>query len=178
MNNSFGKRIIPANDKARLKALDSYQILNTLPEGFFNNLALIVAKSFDTPIALISLVGKDEVFFKANHGMPGVTHTDRGISLCSLAILDNHPTVFKDAEKEPCLLANPLVAGEFGLKFYAGAPITTPDGFNIGTVCIVDKQPRSFSNSEQELLTSFAASAMDAIIERKKNIVASGQLTS
>ncbi|MGZ8536890.1 MAG: GAF domain-containing protein [Flavisolibacter sp.] len=172
MNNSFGKPIIPSNDKERLKALDSYQILNTLPEGFFNNLAHIVAKSFDTPIALISLVGKEEVFFKANVGMPGITNTDRGISLCSLAILDPHPTIFEDAEKELCLLSNPFVAGEFGLKFYAGAPIVTPDGFNIGTVCIIDKLPRSFSHSEQELLTSFAASAMDAIIERKKNMVA------
>src|SRR5687767_6651357 len=122
MTNSFGKDIIPKNEEIRLKTLESYKILNTLPEGFFNNLAHIVAKTFDTPIALISLVGKDEVFFKANVGMPNVTHTDRGISLCSLAILDNDPTVFEDAEKEPCLLSNPLVAGEFGLKFYAGAP--------------------------------------------------------
>lgn len=171
MTNTFGKDIIPKNEAKRIKALESYQILNTLPEGFFNNLAHIIAQSFDTPIALISLVGKEEVFFKANVGMPGVTHTDRGISLCSLAILDDNPTIFEDAKKEPCLMANPLVAGEFGLKFYAGAPIITPDGYNIGTVCVVDKKPRTFSEQEQELLVSFASSAMDAIIERKKNMV-------
>ena len=171
MNNTFGKPIIPDNDEERLKALDSYDILGSLPEGFFNNLAHIIARTFDTPIALISLVDKEKVFFKANVGMPGVEYVDRGISLCSLAILDNEPTIFEDASKEPCLLSNPLVAGDFGLKFYAGAPIITPDGYNIGTVCVVDKKPRSFSEREQELLVQFSQSAMQAIIERKKNMV-------
>jgi GAF domain-containing protein len=171
MNNTFGKPIIPINEEERLEALESYEILNTLPEGFFNNLAHIIARAFETPIALVSLVDRDQVFFKANVGMPGTTHVDRGISLCSLAILDNDPTIFHDAVKEPCLMSNPLVAGEFGLRFYAGAPIITPDGFNIGTVCVVDKKPRSFSELEQELLVQFAQSAMDAIIDRKKNMV-------
>ena len=171
MKNTFGIPIIPANEEKRLKALDSYEILNTLPEGFFNNLARIVAKTFDMPIALISLVGKNEVFFKANVGMPGETNVDRGVSLCSLAILSEEPTIFEDATKEPCLLANPLVAGDFGLKFYAGAPIVTPDGYNIGTVCVVDKKTRAFSEADQELLVQFSESAMNAIIERKKNMV-------
>ena len=127
MNNTFGKSIIPGNEVERLKALRSYNILHTLPEGFFNNLAHIIAKTFDTPIALISLVDEEEVFFKANVGMPGTEYVDRGVSLCSLAILDNQPTIFEDATNEPCLLANPLVAGNFGLRFYAGAPIITPE---------------------------------------------------
>ena len=163
--------IIPSNDENRLKALRSYDILHSIPEGFFNKLAAIVAKTFDTPIALISLVDKEQVFFKANVGMQGTAYVDRGMSLCSLAILDNEPTVFENATKEPCLLANPLVAGEFGLRFYAGAPIVTPDGYNIGTVCVVDKQPRPFSEEEKELLKDFADTAMDAIVERKKNLI-------
>jgi GAF domain-containing protein len=171
MINSFAKPIIPDNEEDRLQALGYYEIVDTLPEGFFNNLAHIIARSFETPIALVSLVDREQVFFKANVGMPGTTHVSRGVSLCSLAILDDEPTIFEDATKEPCLIANPLVAGEFGLRFYAGAPITTPDGFNIGTVCVVDKQPRSFSELEQELLVQFAKSAMEAIIDRKKNMV-------
>lgn len=171
MNNTFGKNIIPVNENERVRALESYKILHTLPEGFFNNLAQIIAKTFDTPIALISLVDKEKVFYKANVGMPGTDYVDRGISLCSLAILDNEPTIFEDTTKEPCLLSNPLVAGEFGLRFYAGAPIITPDGFHIGTVCVLDRKPRSFSDTEQELLVQFSHSAMDAITERKKNIV-------
>ena len=173
MNNTFGKQIIPDNEEDRLHALRSFDILDTLPDGFFNNLVHIIAKTFDTPIALISLVDKEQVFFKANVGMPGVKYVDRGISLCSLAILEDEPTIFEDASKEPCLLANPLVAGEFGLRFYAGAPIITPDGYNIGTVCVVDKKPRAFTYLEQELLTQFSKSAMEAIIERKNNIFVS-----
>lgn len=170
MDNSFGKPIVPANDEERLKALKAYEILNTAPEGFFNNLAHIVARSFDTPIALISLVDKEEVFFKANVGMEDTRHVSRGLSLCSLAVLDPEPTVFENALDEPCLLANPLVAGSFGLRFYAGAPIVTPEGYNIGTVCVVDREPRSFSDLDRGLLKRFADSAMDAIIKRKESI--------
>ena len=170
MNNTFGKPIIPANEAERLKEVDSYNIFHKIPEGFFNKLAHIIAETFNTPIALVSLVGKDEVFFKANVGMEGTESVDRGVSLCSLAVLDNDPTIFEDALIEPCLLSNPLVAGDFGLRFYAGAPITTPGGYHIGTVCVVDKSPRSFSEEDRELLVQFAASAMQALEERKKNL--------
>ena len=171
MKNTFGKVIIPVNDEKRIEALKSYQILDTPPEGFFDKLAQIIAKTFDSPIALVSLVDKEQVFFKANEGMPGVSYVDRGVSLCSLAVLDNTPTIFEDATTEPCLLTNPLVAGEFGLRFYAGAPIITPDGFNIGTVCVVDKKPRPFSKEDEELLKLFAKAAMDAIEDRRKNLI-------
>lgn len=167
MYNSFDRPIIPPNEADRLEALKSYNILHSAPEGFFNNLANIIAKSFDTPIALISLVDAEEVFFKANVGMEGTQYVPRGISLCSLAILEPEPTIFENAEEEPCLLANPLVAGEFGLKFYAGAPITTPEGFHIGTVCVVDKKPREFNDLDKDLLVKFADSVMQSIIERR-----------
>ncbi len=170
MENSFGISIIPGNEQARLLSLQSYNILDTEPEKDFNNLALLVARCFKAPIALISLVDKERVFFKANVGMPGNQNVSRGISLCSLAILENDLTIFEDALKEPCLLANPLVAGDFGLRFYAGAPITTPDGFNIGTVCIVDKNPRSFCDNDKDLLSRFADVAMNAIEKRRQSI--------
>ena len=171
MNNSFGKNIIPANEAARLQALHEYQMVDSAPELFFNNLAHIVAQCFQAPIALVSLVDEEQVFFKANAGMPGTNKVPRGISLCSLAILDHHPTIFQDTLEEPCLLANPLVAGEFGMRFYAGAPIITPEGFAIGTVCVVDKKPREFSETDQELLVLFASSVMEAMQDRKKDRV-------
>ena len=169
MLNTFGKDIIPTNDEERLEVLHSYKIVGSQPEVFFNNLAHIMADCFKTPIALISLVDKEQVFFKANVGMKD-NYVPRGISLCSLAVLDPLPTVFTDALKEPCLLSNPLVAGEFGLRFYAGAPITTPDGYHIGTVCIVDKQPRNFSAIDEDLLVGFADAAMEAFLKRKQSI--------
>jgi GAF domain-containing protein len=170
MDNTFGKSIIPTNDEDRLRSLQSFNIVDSEPELFFNNMAQIIAQSFGTPIALISLVDKEHVFFKANVGMEGTEYTSRGVSLCALAILDPEPTIFEDALKEPCLLANPLVAGEFGLRFYAGAPIITPDGYNIGTVCVVDKTPRSFGEIDKDLLSRFATTVMEAIIERKVRI--------
>ncbi len=104
--------------------------------------------------------------------MPGVNNVPRGTSLCSLAILQEKPTVFKDAENEPCLLANPLVAGSFGLKFYAGAPLITSDGHNIGTVCLIDKKPRDFTEKEMEMLEDLAAVVMDEIEIRLASIKA------
>lgn len=171
MQNVFNKNIIPSNEVARLKSLRSYQILDSTPELFFNNLAQIIAQCFQSPIALISLVDSDQVFLKANVGMDGTRHVPRGISLCSLAIMEQEPTIFQDTLKEPCLLANPLVAGEFGMRFYAGAPIVSPEGFAIGTVCVVDKKPRKFSDMDQDLLVLFAGSVMEAIADRRQNLV-------
>lgn len=168
MINSFGRPIIPVNDEERVTALHSYHILHTEPEMFFNNLASIMAQCFEVPIALVTFVDKEQVFFKANVGMNGTTYFPRGISLCSLVILEDEPTIFENTLDEPCLLANPLVAGELGLRFYAGAPLVTDEGYNIGTVCVVDKQPRSFSDSEKDLLKRFAQAVMESMAERRK----------
>lgn len=167
MTNTFDKEIIPVDEAKRFSALQSYAVLDGYPDKFFNEQASIIAKVFHAPIALISLVGNEHVEFKGNFGMEGTTIVDRGISLCSLAILDDNPTVFEDATKEPCLLNNPLVAGEFGLQYYAGAPITTKDGFKIGTVCVLGKHPRKFTTDEIQLLSMFADSAMRELEARR-----------
>lgn len=164
MQNTFiGVNLIPENDAERISKLQEFEILDTPPEGAFNHIAAMAARMFNVPIALVALVDEERVWFKANVGMEGVENVDRGISLCSLAILTDGPTVFPDAVNEPCLLANPLVRGNFGLRFYAGAPLTTSDGYNLGTLCIVDKQPREFSESDQKLLSQLAGIVMDEI---------------
>lgn len=163
MRNTFGKDIIPPNEAARLAALHRYEILDTPPEGAFNKIATLAQSIFKVPIALVSLVDRERVFFKANAGMGTMRSTDRGVSLCSLAILQEGATVFEDAPEDPCLLHNPLVAGDFGLRFYAGAPITTYDGYRIGTVCIVDHTPRSFSDEQRAMLEQLASLVMDEL---------------
>lgn len=163
MDNTFGMNIIPENDQERIAVLRRYKILDTPPERAFDNVAQLAARIFHVPIALISLVDTEKVFFKANIGMETVKSSDRGSSLCSLAILHPEVTIFEDTLKEPCLLANPLVAGDFGLKFYAGAPLITPDGFMIGTFCIKDKKTRSFSKQDEEILKDLAKIVMDEI---------------
>ncbi|MCX2477636.1 ATP-binding protein [Pedobacter sp. MC2016-15] len=161
MDNTFGKNIIPENEHERIAALKRYKILGSPAENAFDHVAKLAAKIFAVPIALVSMVDTEEVFFKANVGMGKVRTTPRGISLCSLAVLDPEVTVFEDARIEPCLLANPLVAGEFGLQFYAGAPITTPDGMLIGTLCVVDKKPRTFSTQDRAILANLASIVID-----------------
>lgn len=173
MKNTFSIPIIPTNDEERLKALYRYEILDTPPEGAFNHVAELAVKIFNVPIALISLVDRERVFFKANVGMPGVSNVGRGLSLCSLAVLQKEePVVFENAEKEPCLLANPMVAGSFGLRFYAGAPLITIDGFNIGTLCLVDKKVRKFSEEDRKMLQDLAAIVMDEMEIRISSIKA------
>lgn len=163
MENTFGVPIIPFNDLQRIAALRRYEILDTMPEQSFTNIAQLASSFFNAPIALISLVDTTRVFFKANVGMGNTRYAERGKSLCSLAVLKNQPTVFEDAAAEPSLLSNPLVAGEFGLRFYAGAPLVSSDGFNIGTLCIIDKAPRRFDATQVRQLEQFAAIAMHDI---------------
>lgn len=156
MENTFGRNIIPQNEQQRLENLKKYNILYTQSEPVFDELAALTAATFDMPIALINFVDKDNVWTKA--GQEGEQHynVERGASLCALAILKDQVTIYEDALKERCLLANPYVAGENGLRFYAAAPIGTREGFNIGVVCIVDSKPREFGAEDQTKLESIA----------------------
>ena len=163
LKNTFGKEIVPKNDDARIAALYRYEILDTPPEGAFEKIATLAQSIFNVPIALVALVDKERVFFKANRGMGDTKSVHRGISLCSLAVLQDGVTVFENAPEDPCLLHNPLVAGSFGLRFYAGAPIITHDRYRVGTVCIVDHTPRSFSEEQQNILAQLAALVMDEL---------------
>jgi PAS domain S-box-containing protein len=170
MENTFGKNIIPDNDNERVEALKRYKILDTPPEHAFDNVARLATQIFNVPISLISLVDAEQVYFKANVGMGDIRTTPRGVSVCSLAVLDQEVTVFENAPAEPCLLTNPNVAGSFGLKFYAGAPLTTADGFRIGTLCIIDKTPRKFDGQSRAIMQSLAKIVMDEIELRLSSI--------
>lgn len=179
--NTFGKKIIPDDDDARLRALYRYEILDTPSEGAFDKIARIAQAVFKVPIALVALIDKDKVFFKANVGMGKTRYVDRGISLCSLAIMEDGVTVFENAPQDPCLLHNPLVAGSFGLKFYAGAPIINHEGYRIGTVCIVDHKPRTFPQDQRAILEQLAALVMDELelrLSARKALAAQNDMLS
>lgn len=152
MENTFGRTIIPQNEDERLANLEKYKILYTKSEPIFDQLAAVAATMFSVPLAMINFVDKDQVWTKANQEGETGNEVERGTSLCSLAILKDDLTVFENTLIEPCLMSNPLVAGESGLRFYAAAPIATPEGFNIGAICIVDMQPRVFSEDDQKKL--------------------------
>lgn len=127
--NTFGINIVPDDEGTRPDAFKRYRSTDTPSE---DGMAGLAAKIFNVPISLLSLVDAETVFFKANVGMRKARETSRGSSLGALAILDKEVSVFEDALKATCLLANPNVTGDFGLRFCAGAPLTTHDGFLIG----------------------------------------------
>ncbi len=150
----------PEREEARLAALRRYDILDTPPDGSFDHIAQIAAKLFDVPIAIVSLVDHDRIWFKARHGID-VEQIGRDPGLCASAILQNDPYVLTDASCDPRSLANPLVAGEFGLRFYVAAPLRTSDGHNLGTLCVIDQSARAVSEAQISQLEFLAAVVVD-----------------
>ena len=143
-------------ENGRLKALHRYKILDTPPDGAFDHVVSIVARVFNMPIALVTLVDKDRIWFKAKHGLEGIDQIPREPGLCASAILSDEIYLVENALEDPRTLANPLVSGSFGLQFYASKPLRTRDGYNIGNLCIIDKKPRYLSNEQMMLLEDFA----------------------
>lgn len=152
--------LIPSNEEDRLLALSRYQVVGTAPESLFDDLAALTAKLFRAPIALVSLVEEDSVWFKANFGLPDAERVRRAESLCSVAVLHDKTTVFESLSTHPCTLIEPTVQQALHLEFYAGHPLQTPDGFNIGSLCVIDHQARAFSPDEQELLKQLATTVL------------------
>jgi GAF domain-containing protein len=151
---------MPVNEHERINALKKYRLLDTPPDGSFERLTQLAATLFNVPIAIISLVDSDRIWFKSHYGLP-ISQIDREPGLCASAILSNNTYVVEDAKKDPRTLANPLVAGDFGLRFYAAAPLQTEENYNLGTLCIIDKQPRTFTKEQQSVLKQLAAIVMD-----------------
>ena len=164
------------HESARMDAVRRYDILDTPPDGAFDRIAAVAAQLFDVPIAIVSVVDTDRIWFKAHHGLD-VTQIDREPGLCASAILQDDLWVVTDARVDPRTLANPLVAGEFGLRFYAGAPLTTHDGFNLGTLCVIDHAPREVTEDEARLLTELADVVVDELELRRsaRDAVASAE---
>jgi GAF domain-containing protein len=149
-------------EKERVQTLKRYEILDTPADGTFDRLAALASKIFNVPIAIISLVDHDRIWFKSHEGLD-INEIDRTPGLCSSAILSDELYIVEDARKDPRTLANPLVAGEFGLQFYAAAPLKTKNGFNLGTFCLIDKKKRYLNTQQQQMLEDLAAIVMDEI---------------
>jgi two-component sensor histidine kinase len=154
--------IIPANEPQRMAAVKRYEILDTPADGSFDRITSIAARRFNVPISIISIVDNDRIWFKSHHGLDA-KQIDREPGLCASAILKPEPHILLDASKDVRSLANPLVAGDFGLRFYAGVPLNTSDGHNLGTLCVIDKEPRPITEEQIEDLKDLAAMVMDQL---------------
>lgn len=159
---------IPADDAARLAALRECEILDTEPEALFDDLATLAAKVCETPIALVSLVDETRQWLKCRIGCE-FRETPRDDAFCSHAILSNSPLVVPDATHDPRFRANPLVAGDTGIRFYAGVPLVLRDGFRVGTLCVIDKAPRTLT-SEQLQTLAVLARQVSSLLEQRRRI--------
>ena len=153
---------LPLSEAKRLAAVRRYDILDSPPDGAFDRITALAARRFGVPIAIISIVDEDRIWFKSHHGLP-VEQIDRKPGLCASAILHDTPYLVEDARIDPRSLANPLVAGDFGLRFYAAVPLTTSDGYNLGTLCVLDKEPRPIDPALIEDLKDLASIVMDQL---------------
>ena len=148
------------SEAQRLAAVRRYDILDTPPDGAFDRITAMAAELFAVPISIISLVDHDRIWFKSHHGLD-VQQIGREPGLCASAILHGEPWILTDARIDPRSLANPLVAGDFGLRFYVGVPLQTGDGFNLGTLCVIDLEPRAVTDQQIVLLKGLAGVVMD-----------------
>ena len=146
----------PSHEEARLAEVRRYEILDTPPDGAFDRIALLASQLLDTPIAIVSIVDADRIWFKSHHGIDA-TEIGRDPGLCASAILESKPWVIEDAAIDPRALTNPIVAGQLGLRSYAGAQLVTRDGHNLGMLCVLDRRPRKFSPQQIGVLEKLAA---------------------
>ena len=146
---------IPVNEVERIIDLRALEILDTPAEERFDRITRIAQKLFDVPIALVSLVDEDRQWFKSRLGIDA-TETPRELSFCAHAILDDRILLVPDANSDERFKDNPLVTGDPRIRFYAGAPIDSPSGNKVGTLCVIDRKPRDLSAEDLETLRDLA----------------------
>ena len=163
---SADRREAAAREDARLAALARYDILDTPREEAFDRITRLAQKMFRAPMSTVSLVDGHRQWFKASCGM-GARETERGPALCSVTTKRAAPLVIEDALADPAFAQNPFVTGAPHLRFYAGAPLMTPDGHVLGAFCVIDTEPRSFGAEDVAMLQDVAAIVMDELELRR-----------
>ena len=148
---------VPPDEERRLEVLHGYEILDTVAEPSFDRITDLVVRVLGTPIALISLVDAERQWFKSCAGFDDARQTGRDVAFCAHAILANDVFVVEDATQDPRFAANPMVVGPPHVRAYAGAPLVSPEGLRVGTLCALDRRPRAFSGAELATLVDLAA---------------------
>jgi hypothetical protein len=160
------KTPVPKNEAKRIKVLWQYDILDTVPEEVFDELATLAGLICGAPIALITMVDENRQWFKSKVGVT-LDETGRDISLCSHAILQSGLFIIPDTTQDDRFKDNPLVTGGPKIRFYAGAPLVTPDGHALGTLCVLDKQPRHLTGDQMQALRVLSRHVMTQLELRR-----------
>lgn len=152
----FDEFPVAANEAQRLDVLRSLEVVGTAPEDHFDAVCRTACALFGLPIALVSFIEEKEQWFKAKCGL-SIDGTSRDLAFCNHAILSNAVLVIEDASRDPRFATNALVTGQPGIRFYAGAPLEVEPGLRLGTLCIIDVVPRTFSPAQCRQLQDLAA---------------------
>lgn len=154
--------LAPDKEQARLDALARYAILDTPREEAFDRITALTARLMAAQVAMVSFVDADRVWLKSTHGID-LTELSRETAMCSMTITQNDPYLVTDLSADPKWRDSPLVNSDLEIRFYAGAPLTTADGHNLGTLCALDRAPRKASADELQTLKDLASIAMNQL---------------
>ena len=157
----------PPNEHERLEALHRYQILDTLPEKAFDRLTELASIICQVPISMVSLIDQHRQWFKSKVGLD-TKETSRDIAFCRYAILDSHIFEVEDATLDSRFSENPFVLSDPHVRFYAGYPLTDPDGYALGTLCVLDRAARKLTKSQRQSLKLLGDMATDLIVEHRQ----------
>lgn len=168
MNRPVNDCPVPENESQRLRALRSYEILDSQPEVNFDTLTRVATHALRTPAGVIGLMDASRLWFKSQIGL-GVPQLDRQIAFCAHAIMQpGEPLIVEDLQQDPRFEGNPLVTQAPHLRFYAGAPLIDRDGFALGTIAVVDIEPRKFGDSQVQLLRDLSVLVITALESRHR----------
>src|SRR5947207_12669074 len=159
---------IPLTEVKRLKVLWQYEVLDTVPEEVFDDLTELAARICEAPIAMITLVDENRQWFKSKIGVT-INETSRDISFCAHAINQEDLFIVPDAAQDERFANSPLVVSEPKIRFYAGAPLITPDGYALGTLCVIDKVPRELRPDQQQALRILARHVVSQLELRRRS---------
>ncbi|MCW3797534.1 sensor domain-containing diguanylate cyclase [Sphingomonas sp. BN140010] len=143
------------DEAGRLRALQRYNILDSAPERSFDIITALVRDLLNVPMCAVSLIDEGRQWFKSRQGVDAA-ETPRNMAFCDHTIRSRTLLVVEDAAADPRFAANPLVTGGPGIRSYAGVPLTTPDGYNVGALCVIDRQARTFTDHDLDVLARFA----------------------
>jgi GAF domain-containing protein len=150
---------LPIHEAERLAALKSYQVLDTAAEPSYDDITALAAYICEVPVAMISLVDEARQWFKSKVGLEQ-QQTSREVAFCAHAILQHEPFIVRDAMKDSRFAKNPLVTGEPHIRFYAGFPLINPEGLALGTLCVVDREPRQLSAGQDKAMQALSRQVM------------------